>query len=181
METSFAPRRELRHQVLPARPRAMPPVRPPQQELQAAPQQEAPPKEQHGALAEPRIAGELPESAVRPKPCDKRDAVWQAAAQRKHYHRRYHNQSLGVASVDLSGPHEATPQPGQKVGSSPAHYFLVLTVKFPKGPVGEGAAEPGKAQPADPADRGHHDDVKALFTWPYWSRRARPRPRSKTF
>ena len=78
------------------------------------------------------ISGELPESPLQSMPYDKGNAVWQAAAQRKHAHRRYLNQSIGVASLDLSGPHEATPQPGHKVGSSPAHYFLVLAVKVPK-------------------------------------------------
>ena len=32
--------------------------------------------------------------------------------------------------MDLSGPHEGSPQPGARVGSSQAHYFLVITVKF---------------------------------------------------
>ena len=32
--------------------------------------------------------------------------------------------------MDLSGPHEATPRPGARVGASNAHYFLVVTVKF---------------------------------------------------
>ena len=43
------------------------------------------------------------------------------------------NQSLGVAAVDLSGPHEASPLPGHKVGAAYARYFLVLTIRLPPG------------------------------------------------
>ena len=32
--------------------------------------------------------------------------------------------------MDLSGPHEATPQPGCRVGASIARYFMVISVKF---------------------------------------------------
>ena len=32
--------------------------------------------------------------------------------------------------MDLSGPHEGTPQPGVRVGVSLAHYLLVVAVKF---------------------------------------------------
>ena len=32
----------------------------------------------------------------------------------------------------MSGPHEGTPMPGKRIGTSPAHYFLVLTIKFKK-------------------------------------------------
>ena len=40
----------------------------------------------------------------------------------------------GVASDDLSGPHEATPVPGNKVGAAYAHYFLALSIKLPAEP-----------------------------------------------
>ena len=55
-------------------------------------------------------------------------ATWQAAAQRRHSHWRRSNSVIGVAAVDLSGPHEATPVVGAKVGQRPAHYFLAVTV-----------------------------------------------------
>ena len=58
-------------------------------------------------------------------------------------HRRHHNQSLGVASIDLSGPHVGTPVPGNRtIASSQAHYFLVLSIKLaPKeGDVGDSPA-----------------------------------------
>ena len=77
-----------------------------------------------------QLVGELSTDPWEEKQYDKHDALWQAAAQRRHLHKRRANQSLGVCSVDLSGPHEGTPQPGSRVGSSLAHYFLVITVKF---------------------------------------------------
>ena len=55
-------------------------------------------------------------------------ATWQGAAQRRHMHRRRTNAALGVASVDLSGPHEAIPMVGQKIGGRPGHYFVALTI-----------------------------------------------------
>ena len=36
---------------------------------------------------------------------------------------------MGVCSVDLSGPHEATPSPGNYIHKHACHYFLVLTVR----------------------------------------------------
>ena len=36
---------------------------------------------------------------------------------------------LGVASVDLSGPHEPTPMFGQQLGHRPGYYFVALTVE----------------------------------------------------
>ena len=35
----------------------------------------------------------------------------------------------GVCSVDLSGPHEATPRPGGQIAKDPCHYFLAFTVR----------------------------------------------------
>ena len=76
------------------------------------------------------ITGEIKDEPWQNKKYTKESALWQAAAQRRHMHRRHKNQSLGVCSVDLSGPHEGTPQPGLRISSSQAHYFLVLTAKF---------------------------------------------------
>ena len=80
-------------------------------------------------LAE-RIVGRLPTEPWQNKADDKRSNLWQAVAQRRRMHRRHTNQSLGVCSLALIGPHEATPLPGFRVGSTCAHYFMVLTVKF---------------------------------------------------
>ena len=55
--------------------------------------------------------------------------MWQGAALRKRAHVRRSNVSLGVCSVDLSGPHVATPRPGLQTHKNPCHYFLVLTVR----------------------------------------------------
>ena len=35
---------------------------------------------------------------------------------------------MGVASNDLSGPHEATPRVGAMTGQRPGHYFCALTL-----------------------------------------------------
>ena len=67
------------------------------------------------------------------KPFDNTSATWQAAAQRRHQHRRRTNALLGIASVDLSGPHEPTPMVGAKIGQSPGHYFLALTINVDEG------------------------------------------------
>ena len=67
------------------------------------------------------------------KPFDSASATWQAAAQRRHQHRRRTNALLGIASVDLSGPHEPTPMVGGKIGQQPGHYFLALTINVEEG------------------------------------------------
>ena len=107
-----------------------------------------------------KYVGEIPECPWQLKPYQKDNAVWQAAAQRRHMHRRFQNQSLGVASVDLSGPHEPTPFPGHRVGSSPGHYFLVLAIKLPtcKPPAAEGGGD-AEADVADDPD----EPVKPLY------------------
>ena len=59
---------------------------------------------------------------------DSKDIHYQASGQRRHLHHRYEDQSFGVCSVDLSGPHEDTCNPGHNIATAPARYFLVLTV-----------------------------------------------------
>ena len=56
-------------------------------------------------------------------------SLWQGAALRRRAHPRRSNTSLGVCSVDLSGPHESTPRPGNHIHKNPCFYFLVLTVR----------------------------------------------------
>ena len=46
---------------------------------------------------------------------------------RQHYRRA--NTFLGVATVDLSGPHEPTPRPGAPIANHACHYFLVMSVR----------------------------------------------------
>lgn len=60
---------------------------------------------------------------------DRDNATWLAAAQRRHAHRRRENVLTGVASVDLSGPHEPTPRTGYQIGQHPGRYFLVMTLR----------------------------------------------------
>ena len=74
-------------------------------------------------------APEGPEHMWQFNPYGRDSSTWLAAAQRRHQHRRRSNESLGVASVDLSGPHEPTPTVGHRAGQLPGHYFLVLTVQ----------------------------------------------------
>ena len=76
----------------------------------------------------------------RPYAYERSSATWQVAAQRRHQHRRRTNTLLGVAAVDLSGPHEPTPMIGAKVGQRPGHYFVVLTISAHDG---MGSAEKG--------------------------------------
>ena len=54
---------------------------------------------------------------------------------------------LGVAAVDLSGPHEPTPMVGQRLGFKPGHYFVVLTVEVD----GEGSISIGSQTDMDTA------------------------------
>ena len=55
--------------------------------------------------------------------------VWQAAALRKRAHYRRSNVSLGVCSVDLSGPHEPSPRPGCQIHRNTVTWFLALTLR----------------------------------------------------
>ena len=56
-------------------------------------------------------------------------ALWQGAGLRRRAHPRRSNKRLGTCSVDLSGPHEATPRPGQVHMKNACRYFLALTVR----------------------------------------------------
>ena len=67
------------------------------------------------------IVGSVPEEPWQYRPFGNESATWQAAAQRRHAHRRRTNVLLGIASVDLSGPHEPTPMVGCKVRQLPGH------------------------------------------------------------
>ena len=44
-------------------------------------------------------------------------------------HRRRANPTVGVASVDLSGPHIATPMQGQRIGQLSGRYFVVMVIR----------------------------------------------------
>ena len=75
------------------------------------------------------VRGELEREPWQYQPYKAGDATWLHAAQRRHAHRRRPNVTIGVASVDLSGPHVATPMPGMRVGSNGARYFVVMVVR----------------------------------------------------
>ena len=75
------------------------------------------------------VSGKLDPKPWQYQPYDRQSASWQAAAQRRHQHRRRTNALIGTASVDLSGPHEPTPMVGARVGQRPGHYFVVLVIQ----------------------------------------------------
>ena len=52
------------------------------------------------------VKGQLEKEPWQFQPYTAGDATWLHAAQRRHQHRRRANALLGVAPVDLSGPHE---------------------------------------------------------------------------
>ena len=89
-----------------------------------------------------KMTGRLKDDPWQSKRYDKGSALWQAAAQRRHLHRRRTDASIGVCSVDLSGPHEPTPKPGFRVGAAMAHYFLVVTVRLAVTPSAAGVPAP---------------------------------------
>ena len=81
------------------------------------------------AMLADEIVGKLADEPWQFAPYDKGDMSWLAAAQRRHMHRRRGNASIGVASVDLSGPHIATPTHGNRIGQMSGRYFVVLVVR----------------------------------------------------
>ena len=75
------------------------------------------------------VQGDLADSPWQNQKYTADNAVCQGAALRRRMHHRRSNVSLGVCAVDLSGPHEPTPRPGNHIAKDPCHYFLVLSVR----------------------------------------------------
>ena len=75
------------------------------------------------------VKGQLEKEPWQFQPYTAGDATWLHAAQRRHQHRRRPNSTIGVASVDLNGPHVATPSLGARIGSNGARYFVVMIVR----------------------------------------------------
>ena len=73
--------------------------------------------------------GKLPEEPWQNRRYSPDNRVWQAAAMRKRAHARRSNVSLGVCTVDLSGPHEPSPRPGNQIHRDTVSYFLVLSIR----------------------------------------------------
>ena len=73
--------------------------------------------------------GELPEEPWQERRYSPDNRIWQAAAMRRRAHARRSNVSLGVCTVDLSGPHEPSPRPGKHIHYDTVTYFLVLSVR----------------------------------------------------
>ena len=96
-----------------------------------APVEEAPVQEQETAPKdlESLFKGDLPEEPWQEKRYSPDNRIWQAAAMRKRQHTRRSNVSLGVCTVDLSGPHEPSPRPGRHIQKDTVTYFLVLTLR----------------------------------------------------
>ena len=114
------------------------------------------------------IKGDVEESPWQKMKFDKNNKNWQAAGQRRHMHRRHGNQSVGVASVDLSGPHVATPVPGKRsLTTSRAYYFLVLSIKMAPEevsvPVGQPASQPADGEEALPQEEPAEVFVKPIL------------------
>ena len=106
------------------------------------------------------VKGELnsEDKAWQYKPYDNSSATWQAAAQRKHQHRRRTNQLIGTASVDLSGPHEPTPLVGGKVGQRAGHYFVVMHIRPDNGNgYKDMSTQTYDAGLPEPPDEHHHE------------------------
>ena len=74
------------------------------------------------------ITGELEAQPWQIKKYDSDSMTWQGAALRRRMHTRRSYVSLGVATADLSGPHEASPRPNKHITKDPCYYYLVLTV-----------------------------------------------------
>ena len=79
--------------------------------------------------------GDIPEDPWQHQRYDPDNKVWQAAAMRKRAHYRRTNVSLGVCTVDLSGPHEPSPRPGKQLHRDTVSYFLVLTLRPDQPPI----------------------------------------------
>ena len=80
-------------------------------------------------VLEDLFKGELPEEPWQNQRYSPDNRIWQAAAMRKRQHFRRTNTSLGVCTVDLSGPHEPSPRPAKHIQKDPVTYFLVLTLR----------------------------------------------------
>ena len=73
--------------------------------------------------------GDIPEEPWQERRYSADNRIWQAAAMRRRAHVRRSNVSLGVCTVDLSGPHEPSPRPGNHIHFDTVSYFLVLIVR----------------------------------------------------
>ena len=77
---------------------------------------------------------------------------------RRRQHARRSNVSLGVCTVDLSGPHEPSPRPGKQIHRDTVSYFLVLAVRPDRtaetsdvaAQTGDVQADPHEPQPDQP-------------------------------
>ena len=113
------------------------------------------------AQIEDELKGKLDDEPWQFKPYAAGDTTWLHAAQRRHAHRRRANTTLGVASVDLSGPHLATPMPGQRLGQAAARYFVVLVVRPDLSGLRKDAAMQTDAPPPPGAGGAHVDHEAA--------------------
>ena len=75
------------------------------------------------------LCGELPEDPWQHRRYPPDNQVWLSAAMRRRTHYRRSNVSLGVCTVDRSGPHEPSPRPGKQIHRDTVSYFLVFTIR----------------------------------------------------
>ena len=83
---------------------------------------------------------------------------------RKRQHARRSNVSLGVCTVDLSGPHEPSPRPGKQVHKSPVTYFMVLTLRPDRtAEKVDMAVQTDDAEPAAPEPQPEQQDRPLIY------------------
>ena len=72
---------------------------------------------------------ELPAEPMQNKGYSPDNRICQAVAMRRRQHARRSNGSLGVCTVDLSGPHKPARRPGKQIHRDTVSFFLVFTVR----------------------------------------------------
>ena len=112
--------------------------------------------------------GSLPEEPWQNKRYSPDNRIWQAAAMRRRQHTRRTNTSLGVCTVDLSGPHEPSPRLGRQIHKDPVTYFLVLTLRPDRTAETVGMAvqtddADHDVEPADPEPQARVPDRPLLY------------------
>ena len=98
-------------------------------DLQHGPGEVPDPPHQTPAELQDLFRGELLEEPWQHRRYSPDNRIWQAAAMSKRAHARRSNVSLGVCTVDLSGPHEPSPRPGNQIHRDTVSYFLVLSIR----------------------------------------------------
>lgn len=106
--------------------------------------------------------GETPDNPWQNERYNSDNKLWQAAAMRKRQHYRRSNVSLGVCTIGISGPHEASPRPGKQINRDMVSYFLVLITRPDHPPSRRQAEMQTEGEPPDEnAPPDHHEGAEA--------------------